>query len=59
MGLEPTNMEYLYAMADFYIKRNRLVDAKKAAEKLVAAHPDQKLGNELLDLIERRLRGNQ
>ncbi|RPJ22835.1 MAG: hypothetical protein EHM26_00875, partial [Desulfobacteraceae bacterium] len=54
LGLEPTNMDYLYALADFYIKRNRLSEAKKVAETMVAAHPDQRIGRELLDVIERR-----
>jgi tetratricopeptide (TPR) repeat protein len=56
LGLEPTNMDYLYAMADFYIKRNRLAEAKKVAEEMAAAHPNQRMGSELLDLIGRRLR---
>jgi len=53
-SLEPANMDYLYALADFYIKRNRLAEAKKVAEKMVATHPNQRMGKELLDLIERR-----
>jgi Tfp pilus assembly protein PilF len=55
-SLEPANMDYLYALADFYLKRNRLVEAKKVAEKMVAAHSDQRIGRELLDVIERRQR---
>jgi Tfp pilus assembly protein PilF len=54
LALEPANMDYLYALADFYLKRNRLVEAKKAAEKMVMAHPDQRIGKELLELIDRR-----
>jgi len=53
-SLEPANMDYLYALADFYIKRNRLAEAKKVAEKMVATHPNQRMGKELLELIERR-----
>jgi tetratricopeptide (TPR) repeat protein len=53
LGLEPTKMDYLYALADFYIKRNRLSEAKKVAERMVAAHPDQRIGRELLEVIER------
>jgi len=53
LGLEPTNMDYLYALADFYLKRNRLAEAKKVAENMVAAHPDQRVGKELLEIIER------
>jgi Tfp pilus assembly protein PilF len=56
LSLEPANMDYLYALADFYIKRNRLAEARKIAETMVAAHPDQRTGKELLELIERRRR---
>jgi tetratricopeptide (TPR) repeat protein len=59
LGLEPTKMDYLYALADFYIKRNRLSEAKKVAERMVAAHPEQRTGRELLDRIERQRRSNQ
>jgi Tfp pilus assembly protein PilF len=53
LSLEPANMDYLYALADFYLKRNRLAEAKKVAEKMVAAHSDQRIGRELLEIIER------
>jgi len=56
LGLEPANMDYLYALADFYIKRNRLAEAKKVAETMVTTHPDQRIGRGLLDVIERRQR---
>jgi len=56
-SLEPANLDYLYALADFYLKRNRLAEAKKVAEKMVAAHPNQRVGKELLELIERRRMG--
>jgi tetratricopeptide (TPR) repeat protein len=57
LSLEPANMDYLYALADFYLKRNRLAEAKKLAEKMVAAHSDQRIGKELLELIEQRRTG--
>jgi Tfp pilus assembly protein PilF len=59
LSLEPANMDYLYALADFYLKRNRLGEAGKLAERMVAAHPDQRIGKELLELIERRRRSVQ
>ena len=58
LELEPTNMDYLYALADFYIKRNRVTEARKVAERMVAAHPDQRIGRDLMEMIERR-RTNQ
>jgi len=57
LSLEPANMDYLYALADFYLKRNRLAEAQKVAEKMVAAHPDQRIGREIMELIERRNKG--
>jgi predicted Zn-dependent protease len=56
LGLEPANMDYLYALADFYLKRNRLGEAGKLAERMVATHPDQRVGKDLLELIQRRQR---
>ena len=58
LGLEPANMDYLYALADFYLKRNRLGEAKMVAEKMVVAHPGQRVGRDLMEMIERR-RTNQ
>jgi tetratricopeptide (TPR) repeat protein len=54
LNVEPVNMDYLYALADFYINRNRLAEARKVTENMVSAYPDQRIGRELLDLIERR-----
>jgi Tfp pilus assembly protein PilF len=59
LGLEPTNMDYLYALADFYLKRNRLPEARRVAEKMAAAHPNQRISSELLDLIDRGRKSNQ
>ncbi len=56
LSLEPINMDYLYALADFYLKRNRLAEAGKIAERMVDAHPDQRVGREVLELIDRRQR---
>jgi len=56
LALEPANMDYLYALADFYLKGHRFTDARKVAERMVAEHPNQRMGREILELIERRLR---
>jgi tetratricopeptide (TPR) repeat protein len=57
--LEPDNMNYLQVLAQHYLKRGDLAEAKKMAEKMVAAHPNQRMGSELLDTIEKRRRSNQ
>jgi outer membrane protein assembly factor BamD (BamD/ComL family) len=48
-------MDYLYALADYYLKRGKLQKAKIIAEQMVAKHPDQRIGPELLKIIERNL----
>jgi cytochrome c-type biogenesis protein CcmH/NrfG len=39
LGLDTDNMDYLYALADHYMKRGKLQKAKDIAEKMVAKHP--------------------
>jgi predicted CXXCH cytochrome family protein len=54
IDLEPENMDFLYAMADFYLKRHRFNDARKIAEQMISSHPDQRLGHELMQLIDKQ-----
>jgi tetratricopeptide (TPR) repeat protein len=55
LELEPVNMEYLNAFAEFYLKRNRYREAKKIAEKMSASHPMNRMGPDLLNYIKRKL----
>jgi len=48
-SLEPENWDFLYALADFYFKRGRFQQAEQIAEKMIAAHPSQRIGHELLE----------
>jgi tetratricopeptide (TPR) repeat protein len=50
---EPDNPEYLYAMADHYLKRGEWKKARSLAERIVLKHPDLSLGHDLLRHIER------
>ncbi len=52
LGLEPDNMDFLYAGADYYIKRGRLAEARAMAEQMVAKHPTNRMGHELLRFID-------
>jgi tetratricopeptide (TPR) repeat protein len=56
--LEPDNYDYLYALADFYLKRNKLQKAGRIAEELVARHPTQRIGYDILNFIEKNLEAN-
>ena len=56
--LEPDNLDYLYALADFYLKRNKLQKARSIAKEMVAQHPTQRIGHDMLNLIEKNLEAN-
>jgi tetratricopeptide (TPR) repeat protein len=53
LKLEPDNMDYLYALGDFYLKRGKSQKAKSIAMQMIAKHPDKSIGKELLGIIER------
>jgi tetratricopeptide (TPR) repeat protein len=55
LELEPDNLEYLFALADFYLKRGKLQKAKRIAEKMIVQHPTQRIGQDILNLIEKNL----
>ncbi len=52
LELESDNMDYLYALADHYLKRGNLKKAKIIAEKMLAVNPTHRIGQELLKIIE-------
>jgi Tfp pilus assembly protein PilF len=54
LEIEPDSMDFLYALAEYYMKRGRLSEAKQIAERMVASHPTDRLGTDILNLIERR-----
>jgi tetratricopeptide (TPR) repeat protein len=56
--LEPDNLDYLYALADFYLKKKKLQLARSIAKEMVARHPTQRIGHDMLDLIEKNLEAN-
>jgi Tfp pilus assembly protein PilF len=53
LTLEPENLDYLYALADFYIKRRRFEDARDIAKQMIARHPSDPLGPNLLSFIKK------
>jgi tetratricopeptide (TPR) repeat protein len=56
LEIDSDNLDYLYALADFYLKNGRLLKAKDIAEQIVAKHPTQRIGHDMLNLIEKNLR---
>jgi Tfp pilus assembly protein PilF len=56
--LEPDNLDYLYALADFYLKRKKLRKARSIAEEMKARHPSHRIGHDIFNLIEKNLEAN-
>jgi Tfp pilus assembly protein PilF len=57
-NLEPDNLDYLYALADFYLKRKKMKKAKSIAKEMVARHPNQRIGHDIIVLIEKSAEPN-
>jgi tetratricopeptide (TPR) repeat protein len=55
LRIEPDNIDFLYAAADHYLKRERLGEARHMAERIVEKHPSNRLGHDLLGFINSRL----
>ena len=51
---EPDNIDFLYALADHYIKRGRLERARRIAEHMVSKHPSSRIGRDIFDFIDRK-----
>ena len=48
---EPNNFDFLYALADHYIKLNNFVLAERMAQKLIELYPSNKVGYDILNYI--------
>jgi tetratricopeptide (TPR) repeat protein len=53
LELEPRNLDFQYGLADHYLKRGLLEDARAIAEDMVSTHPEDPVGRQLLDYIQR------
>jgi tetratricopeptide (TPR) repeat protein len=51
--LEPENLDFQYGLADHYLKRGMLREARRIAEKMAATHPDNPIGSQILNYIDR------
>ncbi len=54
--LEPDNLDYLYALADHYVKREQFRRALEIADQMIATHPDERIGHDVKAFVERALR---
>ena len=52
---EPDSLDYLYAVADHYLKRGKLVKAGNIAAKMIEKHPGNPIGRNLLNFINKTI----
>jgi tetratricopeptide (TPR) repeat protein len=51
--LEPRSLDFQYGLADFYLKRGRFEQARTIAEAMASMHPENPIGNQILEFIRR------
>jgi len=51
LEIEPDSMDYLYALADYYVKRGAFSQAKPIAEQMIARHPSSSIGTDLMNFL--------
>lgn len=54
LALEPENIDYLYASIDFYFRCGDWQAALHLAERMIAAHPENRFGYDIKARIEQR-----
>jgi Tfp pilus assembly protein PilF len=50
--IEPGNMNYLQAIAEFYLARRKFSEAREIAKQMTAANPRSPLGRQLIQFID-------
>lgn len=54
LDIQPESIDYLYALVDFYFKRDRLEEALALAERMITVHPKNPIGYQVKAAIEGR-----
>jgi tetratricopeptide (TPR) repeat protein len=55
LEIEPANLDFLYALADHYLKRGKMLKARDIARQMVEKHPRNAIGHDILNFINARL----
>ncbi len=55
--LEPNSMDYLRALAQYYLKRGNTAAAGQIADQMSARHPEDRTGLELKEFIRGKMKG--
>ena len=51
---EPENLDFLYALADHYVKRELWGRALTIADRMIATHPESQVGRDVRNFVERQ-----
>ncbi len=55
LEIEPDNLDFLYAVAEHYLKRRKFHEARKIVEQMISKHPSNSIGYDLLNVINKNL----
>jgi len=55
LEIEPDNLDYLYAIADHYLKRGELIKARDFARQIIQKYPRQTIGHDILNFVNKTL----
>jgi tetratricopeptide (TPR) repeat protein len=58
LNLEPTNFDYLFALADHYVNRRMWRRAVSIADRMLAEQPNNQVGSDIRAMAERELQRN-
>jgi len=53
LSLEPQNLDFMYGLADHYLKRGQFEKARPVVENMIRFHPDNPIGGQILDYIQK------
>jgi predicted CXXCH cytochrome family protein len=56
LNLEPKNMDFLYALFDYYFKRSRFHQARDIAEAMVRVNPESSAARGLLNVLKEKIK---
>jgi tetratricopeptide (TPR) repeat protein len=55
LEIEPDNLDFLYALADHYLKRGKLLEARAIARRIIEKYPRNSIGQDISNYINKRL----
>ncbi len=53
LDIEPGNLDFQYALADHYLKRDLVEQAVPVIERMIETHPENPIGRQMMDFVRR------